>query len=143
MTTAQLPALNAMLNSAATVLLIAGFVAIKKKRIGIHKKCMLAAFAVSVLFLTSYIVYHALHGSRRFAEPGPIRWVYYVVLFTHVVLAAAVTPMVLVTLVRALRGRIDQHKRLARWTWPIWMYVSVTGVVVYMMLYQWFPGPGG
>ena len=97
---------------------------------------MIAAFAVSVLFLICYLVYHANVGSRRFTAEGPVRIVYFFILITHIVLAAFVPPMAIVTLVRGLRERYDAHARLARWTWPIWMYVSVTGVIVYLMLYQ-------
>ena len=139
METADLPAVNAALNALATLLLTVGYVAVRRKRIWLHKRCMLAAFAVSCVFLTSYLLYHYLHGSTKFTHPGPIRYVYFFILITHVTLAVVNLPLVLVTLSRALRGRIEEHKRIARWTWPIWMYVSVTGVVVYLMLYQLYP----
>ncbi len=142
MTTTDLPALNATLNGLATVLLAAGFVFIRRKRVNHHKLCMLGALGISALFLISYLIYHALHGSTKFSDPGAVRWVYYAILLTHVVLAAAIVPMVLITVYRALRGRYEAHRRIARWTWPLWIYVSITGVLVYMMLYQWFPGPG-
>jgi uncharacterized membrane protein YozB (DUF420 family) len=135
--TADLPGVNAGLNGLAAVLLTVGFVAMRRGRIGLHKTCMLSAVSVSALFLVSYLTYHALHGSTKFTRMGGIRIVYFTVLITHVVLAAAIVPMVLVTLRHALRGRIDRHRRLAKWTWPIWMYVSVTGVVIYLMLYRW------
>ena len=102
---------------------------------------MLSAFAVSCLFLISYLTYHALHGSTKFTHPGPIRYVYFFILITHVVLAVATVPLVLLTLIRALRRQFDKHRRIARWTWPIWMYVSITGVIVYLMLYQLLPAP--
>jgi len=134
-----LPTLNATLNSLSAVLLAAGYAAIRRKRIPLHRACMLAAFAVSVLFLISYVAYHAEAGSRPFEGRGWIRPVYFAVLITHVVLAAVIVPMALGTLVRALRGRFEAHRRIARWTWPIWMYVSITGVVIYLLLY----GAGG
>ncbi|MEE9294287.1 MAG: DUF420 domain-containing protein [Phycisphaerae bacterium] len=139
MHTSDLPAVNATLNALAAVLLTAGFVFIRRKQIQNHKRCMIAAFAVSCLFLILYVTYHALHGSTRFTHPGPVRYVYFFVLITHVSAAVVNIPMVLVTLTRALRNRVDAHKRIARWTWPLWMYVSVTGVIVYLMLYQCFP----
>ncbi len=142
MTTADLPALNALFNSLVTALLVAGFVFIRRENIPAHKSCMLAAFGVSCLFLISYVTYHALHGSTRFTHPGAVRYVYFFVLITHVILAAAIVPLVLITLTHALRGRIENHRRLARWTWPLWLYVSVTGVTVYLMLYRLFPAAG-
>jgi uncharacterized membrane protein YozB (DUF420 family) len=133
---ASLPALNATLNAIAGVLLLCGYMMIRRGRIETHRRFMLAAFATSALFLVSYVVYHANIGSRPFTGQGAIRYVYFAILITHVVLAAAVLPMALVTLTHALRERFDRHRRIARWTWPIWMYVSVTGVIVYLMLYR-------
>jgi uncharacterized membrane protein YozB (DUF420 family) len=133
---ASLPTVNATLNAVAAVLLLCGYVMIRRGRIQTHRKFMLAAFATSALFLVSYVVYHANVGSRPFTGQGPIRYAYFAILITHVVLAAAVLPMALITLTHALRERFDRHRRIARWTWPIWMYVSVTGVIVYLMLYQ-------
>jgi uncharacterized membrane protein YozB (DUF420 family) len=133
---ASLPALNATLNAIAAVLLLCGYAMIRRGRMESHRKFMLAAFATSALFLVSYVVYHANIGSRPFTGQGPIRYVYFTVLITHVVLAAAVLPLALITVTHALRARFDRHRRIARWTWPIWMYVSVTGVIVYLMLYQ-------
>jgi putative membrane protein len=133
---ADLPALNATLNASAAVLLAIGYVLIRKGRIETHRKVMLAAFATSTLFLISYLVYHANVGSKRFPGQGTIRTVYLTILLTHTVLAAAIVPLVLVTLSRALSARFDRHRTIARWTLPIWLYVSVTGVVVYWMLYQ-------
>lgn len=139
MTTADLPAVNACLNGLAATLLAAGYASVRTGRITCHKVCMLAAFVVSTLFLACYVTYHALHGSTRFTQGGGIRWVYYAILVSHVVLAVAVVPLATTTLHRALTGRIEQHRRWARRTWPIWMYVSVTGVIIYLMLYRWFP----
>lgn len=136
MTVYDLPAVNATLNAIAAVLLLIGYVKIRQRRIEEHRKYMIGAFAVSVLFLICYLIYHANVPSRRFTAEGPVRIVYFFVLITHIVLAAFVPPMAIVTLVRGLRERYDRHARIARWTWPIWMYVSVTGVIVYLMLYQ-------
>ena len=132
----DLPAVNASLNAISAILLACGYVMIRRRRIEQHRMFMIAAFAVSVLFLICYVIYHANAGSKPFTGQGPVRTVYFFILITHIVLAAFVPPMAIVTLVRGLRGRYDRHARLARWTWPIWMYVSVTGVVVYLMLYQ-------
>ena len=139
MSTSDLPAVNATLNTLSAVLLAAGLVFIRRKRIGRHKICMVSALLVSALFLISYVTYHWLHGSTKFTHPGPVRWFYYAVLSTHVVLAAAAVPLALITAARAWRGRIERHRRIARWTWPIWMYVSLTGVLIYLMLYHWYP----
>ena len=135
-----LPAVNAWLNGTSAVLLTAGWAFVRRRRIAAHRACMLGAFCVSVLFLLSYVTYHALAGSRPFAGQGWARWVYFPILITHVVLAAAMVPFVLTTLYRALGADFARHARLARFTLPVWLYVSVTGVVVYCMLYLWFPG---
>jgi uncharacterized membrane protein YozB (DUF420 family) len=132
----DLPALNASLNAIAAVLLVIGYILIRKRKIAQHRLVMLSAFATSALFLTSYLVYHANVGSRPFPGQGPIRTIYFTILFTHVVLAAAILPMALITLNHALRQRFTRHVPIARWTLPIWLYVSVTGVIVYLMLYQ-------
>ena len=132
----QLPSLNAALNALSAILLIAGYLFIKSRNIKAHKTCMLAAFASSILFLISYLVYHYQVGSVPFKGQGGIRLVYFTILLTHTVLATAVVPLALVTLFRAFKERFDRHRRIARWTFPIWLYVSVTGVVVYWMLYQ-------
>ena len=132
----DLPALNASLNAIAAVLLVIGYILIRKRKIAQHRLVMLSAFATSALFLTSYLVYHANVGSRPFPGQGPIRTIYLTILFTHVVLAAAILPMALITLNHALRQRFTRHVPIARWTLPIWLYVSVTGVIVYLMLYQ-------
>jgi len=136
MTVADLPALNACLNAIATLWLIAGYYFIRQRRIDAHRRAMLGAFATSTLFLVSYLVYHAQAGSRPFPGQGPVRLLYFTILITHIVLAAAILPMALVTLARGLRRDDVRHRRLARWTWPLWMYVSVTGVVIYLLLYQ-------
>ena len=131
-----LPALNATLNATAAVLLSCGYVMIRRRRVPLHRAAMIAAFVTSTLFLVSYVVYHAQAGSRPFMGHGPIRAVYFTILITHVVLAATIVPLALVTLTRALRGRYALHRRIARWTLPLWLYVSVTGVVIYLMLYR-------
>jgi len=132
----DLPSLNAILNGTAAVLLVWGYALIRRKRIQAHRRVMITAFVVSVLFLISYLVYHAQVGSVRFPKTGAIRTGYLTLLFTHTVLAAAVPPLAIITLSRALRRRFDRHRKIARWTLPIWLYVSVTGVVVYWMLYR-------
>ena len=136
MTASDLPALNAALNATAAVLLFAGWRYIRRGRIDAHRRCMLSAFGASALFLISYVVYHAAAGSRPFEGEGAIRVAYFVVLVSHVVLAAAIVPLALVTLARGLRRDDARHRRIARWTFPIWMYVSVTGVAIYLMLYH-------
>jgi len=136
MSVSDLPALNATLNGVAALFLLAGYVFIKRRQIGAHRACMLSACAASALFLASYVVYHANAGSKPFPGTGAARAVYFFILITHVVLAAAILPMAIVTLSRALRERFDLHVRLARRTLPIWLYVSVTGVVIYVMLYR-------
>jgi putative membrane protein len=130
-----LPALNALLNGTSALLLGAGWRLIRQRRIAAHRACMLGAFCVSTLFLISYVTYHALAGSRPFAGQGAIRWIYFPLLISHIVLAAAMVPFVLTTLYRALGGDFARHARIARWTLPVWAYVSVTGVIVYVMLY--------
>jgi uncharacterized membrane protein YozB (DUF420 family) len=135
-TLAALPTVNAVLNATAATLLVIGYLFIRRGRIAQHRACMIAAFFVSTLFLVSYLTYHAQVGSRRFSGTGPIRTVYLSILLTHTVLAAAVPFLAIVTLWRALASRFDRHVRIARWTLPIWLYVSITGVVVYLMLYQ-------
>lgn len=133
---ADLPALNATLNAIAGLFLLTGFIFIRRRDIARHRFCMLAAFVTSALFLTSYLIYHYHAGSRPFPYEGPIRLVYFTILISHILLAITIVPLVLVTMTRGLRGRIPQHRAIAKWTWPIWMYVSVTGVIVYIMLYQ-------
>lgn len=136
MTAPVLPSINAALNATAAVLLVRGYWLIRRKRIAQHRRTMIAAFVVSCLFLVCYLVYHASAGTVRFQGTGAIRAVYLSILATHTVLAAAVPFLAIATLRRGLAGRYDAHRRLARWTLPIWLYVSVTGVVVYVMLYH-------
>ena len=131
-----LPAVNATLNAVAGAFLLAGYVLIRQRRITAHRNAMLGAFASSTLFLISYVVYHAQAGSRPFTGQGVVRYVYFAILITHVILATAILPMAISTLSHGLRGRYVEHKRIAKWTFPAWMYVSVTGVIVYVMLYQ-------
>jgi putative membrane protein len=139
MTTSDLPALNAVLNSISAILLAIGYRFIRQRNRNAHRKCMLGAFATSTLFLISYLTYHYLHGSTKFQGQGIARVIYLTILLTHTVLAAAIVPLVFITLSRALSARFDKHRRIARWTLPIWLYVSVTGVIVYLMLYQLYP----
>jgi len=136
MTVSDLPAVNATLNGLATLWLVAGWLAIRARRIAIHRACMLAAFATSAAFLVTYVVYHYHAGSKPFKGQGALRAIYFLILITHIILAAAIVPLSLVTLSRALASRFDRHRRIARVTLPIWLYVSVTGVIVYLMLYQ-------
>jgi uncharacterized membrane protein YozB (DUF420 family) len=131
-----LPAVNATLNGTAAVLLVTGYTLIRRKQIQAHKRVMLTAFAVSIAFLICYVVYHAQVGSVRYPKTGPIRVVYYTILITHTLLAVTVPVLAVITLRRALRGDFQNHRKIARWTFPIWLYVSVTGVIVYLMLYQ-------
>jgi len=131
-----LPAINALLNATSAILLTSGYLCIRARRITAHKLCMASAFVVSTLFLISYLTYHYHVGSRPFAGHGLVRPIYFTILISHTTLAVIVLPLALVTVSRALRGRFDRHVRIARWTLPIWLYVSVTGVIVYLMLYQ-------
>jgi uncharacterized membrane protein YozB (DUF420 family) len=135
----DLPAVNASLNATSTVLLTTGYVLIKRGRQIGHRNCMIAAVISSTLFLIGYLTYHAYAGTTRFTDPGWFRPIYLVLLLTHTLLAAAVPPLVIFTMIPALRERWDRHRRIARWTWPVWMYVSVTGVLIYFLLYQIFP----
>jgi putative membrane protein len=133
---AVLPTVNATLNAVSGVFLLVGYILIRRRQINAHRNAMLGAFASSTLFLISYLVYHAHAGSRPFTGQGAIRYVYFAILISHVTLAAVILPMAITTLSRGLSGRYSDHKRIAKWTFPTWMYVSVTGVIVYMMLYQ-------
>jgi len=132
----DLPAVNASLNALSGILLTIGYVLIRKRRIAQHRAVMIAAFVTSSIFLVCYLVYHAQVGNVPFMRHGFVRPLYFSILITHITLAAAVPPLAIITLTRGLRGRYDKHRRIARWTWPIWMYVSVTGVLVYVLLYQ-------
>ena len=136
MSLSDLPALNASLNATSAVLLMSGYAFIRRGYVRRHRAAMISACIVSALFLTSYVIYHANIGSKPFPGQGPIRLVYFTILLTHVLLAIAVPPLALITLSRGLRARFDRHVAIARWTFPIWMYVSVTGVIVYLMLYH-------
>lgn len=138
MTLADLPGVNATLNAISAMLLVIGYRFIRQRRIDAHRRMMIAAFATSTLFLICYLVYHANVGARPFPGQGGIRQVYFAVLISHIVLAATVPPLALITLIRGLRARYDKHRTIARWTLPIWLYVSVTGVIVYVMLYQMY-----
>jgi uncharacterized membrane protein YozB (DUF420 family) len=131
-----LPAVNATLNAAAAALLLLGFLLVKKRRIQAHRATMLAAFSSSILFLISYLIYHTQVGSVRFPATGSVRQLYLTILVSHTVLAAAVPFLAVITLAQALRERFDRHARIARWTLPIWLYVSLTGVLIYWMLYR-------
>ena len=131
-----LPHVNAALNFVSFLLLVVAFYKIKRGDVQSHRRLMLSALAVSALFLVCYVAYHAQYGSVRFAGRGPVRAVYFLILVTHVILAAAIVPLVVITLRRALAGDFARHRRIARWTYPLWVYVSVTGVVVYLMLYH-------
>jgi uncharacterized membrane protein YozB (DUF420 family) len=135
------PALNAFLNATSAVLLAAGYVCIRRKRIQAHKTCMLLACACSAVFLVSYIIYHLQVGSVRFQGQGWIRPVYFTILGTHTVLAATILPLAIITLARALGGNFERHRRIARWTLPAWLYVSATGVIVYFLLYHVYAAP--
>jgi len=145
MSITDLPAVNAFLNGVSAVLLSFGYYFIRHGNIKVHRRCMVGAFISSVIFLACYITYHSylayhLHqGPTRFVNPPWFRPIYLTILLTHTVLAVAIVPMVLITLNRALRARFDLHRKIARWTWPLWMYVSVTGVLIYWLLYQKFP----
>lgn len=132
----DLPALNASLNALAACLLALGYWFIRRGQRRAHRASMVAAFVTSALFLVSYVIYHANAGSRPFPGTGPIRAIYFAILISHVVLAAAILPLALVTLWRALTERFDRHRRIARYTLPLWLYVSATGVIIYAMLYH-------
>ena len=138
---ARLPALNAVLNGTSAVLLGIGFVAIRRRHIRLHRACMLAAFTTSIIFLASYVTYHLHAGTTRFTGQGWVRPVYFTILGTHTFLAALIPPLAAVTLGFALAARFTRHARLARWTLPAWLYVSVTGVVIYFLLYWIYPDP--
>lgn len=137
-----LPTLNAILNATSGILITIGFFLIRRRRIAAHRACMIGAVISSSLFLVSYLVYHIgfKAGVSRFTGTGWIRPVYFVILVSHTILAITIVPLIAVTLTRALRGRFILHRRIARWTFPIWLYVSVTGVIVYLMLYHFYPG---
>ena len=138
----MMPTLNAILNASSGILITIGYVMIRRRRIGAHRACMIGAVVCSSLFLISYVTYHVGFGKgvTRFTGTGTVRWVYLSILISHTILAVTIVPFVIVTLRRALRGDFMKHRRVARWTFPMWLYVSVTGVLVYFMLYHWYPG---
>lgn len=136
-----LPHLNAILNATSGILLVTGYFFIRRKQIKAHRNCQLAALTASILFLASYLLYHYFHGTTHFAGQGFARPVYFFILGTHTILAILIVPFILVTLYRASKGQFLKHMRIARWTLPAWLYVSVTGVIVYLMLYQIYPTP--
>jgi len=140
MTIHDLPAVNASLNGLSAVFLTAGYIFIRRKNQTAHRNCMVAAFCASIVFLGCYLTYHLnVQTVTRFRNPAWFRPIYLVILLTHTLLAVVIVPLILVTLYRAWRQRFDPHKKIARWTWPLWMYVSVTGVMVYWLLYIKFP----
>lgn len=132
----DLPTLNAALNSTSAVLLAAGYVAIRRRAIPVHRALMVAALATSAAFLTSYLIYHAQVGSIRFQGQGWIRTLYFAILMSHTILAVVIVPLIVITVTQAVRRNFGRHRRIARWTLPLWFYVSVTGVVIYFMLYR-------
>lgn len=140
MSATDLPVVNASLNALSAIFLTTGYVFIRRGNKNAHRNCMISAFATSTIFLICYLTYHfTVKTVTHFREPAWFRPIYLLILFSHLVLAMAIIPLVLVTLRRAIKERFDLHKKIARWTWPIWMYVSVTGVVIYLLLYQIFP----
>ncbi len=138
MTIQDLPTLNASLNSIAGILLLSGYIAIKKNKRDLHRNLMVSALFVSAAFLTSYLIYHYHVPSKKFPDLGWIKTLYFLILFPHIILAVVMVPMILKTFWHAYKQEWEKHKKIAKLTFPIWMYVSVTGVIVYMMLYQWF-----
>ena len=139
MSFSDLPAVNASLNGLSAVFLVSGFVCIQRKNVVMHRRFMVSAVVTSALFLVCYITYHSKAGRTIFLNPPWFRPIYLTLLLTHTVLAVTIVPLIIITLSRALRQRFDRHKKIARWTWPLWMYVSVTGVIIYLLLYQIFP----
>jgi putative membrane protein len=137
-----LPHVNAVLNTTSALLLLAGFSFIRRGRVRAHRNCQVTAFVTSSLFLVSYLTYHYYHGATRFAGQGIVRPIYFTILLTHTILAVVIVPLILTTLYRAARGDFLRHRRIARWTLPLWLYVSVTGVLVYLMLYRLYPSVG-
>src|SRR5438046_2030146 len=140
MTIQDLPRVNASLNALSTVFLTLGYIFIKQKKQNAHRNCMIAAFVTSTVFLACYLTYHFnVKAVTKFQGQGIVRPVYFFILITHVILAVVIVPLILMSLNRGLRQRWGAHKKISRWTWPLWIYVSVTGVIVYLMLYVWFP----
>jgi len=142
MTIQDLPIINACLNALATVFLMLGYLFIRQGNKTAHKKCMISAFLTSAVFLTCYLIYHFnTEVVTRFVNPSWFRPIYLVILITHVILAVVILPLIFMTFSRALKARYELHKKIAKWTWPLWMYVSITGVLIYLLLYQIFPQP--
>jgi putative membrane protein len=133
-----LPHLNALLNSTSAVLLLSGFRFIRRGQIAAHRNCQVSALITSVLFLVSYLTYHYYHGATKFPGQGIVRPLYFVILLTHTILAVVIVPLIMITFYRALKGDFIRHRRIARWTLPLWLYVSITGVIVYLMLYHFY-----
>ena len=138
MNTSNLPAINAFFNLLSTICLVTGFAFIKKKNVESHKKCMISALFFSTIFLIGYLFYHYHHGSTKFPDLGWIKTLYLLILIPHIILAVVMVPMILTTFFHAFKGNWEKHKKIARWTFPIWLYVSVTGVIIYLMIYQIF-----
>jgi uncharacterized membrane protein YozB (DUF420 family) len=142
-----LPHVNALLNTTSGLLLLTGYVFVRRHKITAHRACMISAFVTSSIFLASYLTYHSMlayyfhRGPTRFLGQGLIRPVYFIILTSHTILAICIAPFIVFTLVKALKGQFNMHRKIARWTFPIWLYVSITGVVVYLMLYQIYPAP--
>jgi putative membrane protein len=134
-----LPRLNALLNGSAFVCLVAAYIAVRSKRIALHRRLTTTAVLLSVLFLLSYVAFHATTESTRFGGTGSVRTVYFVILLSHIVLSAVIVPLVLFTWVRGFRMEVEKHRRIARWTWPLWLYVTATGVIVYFMISPYYP----
>lgn len=139
MSLADLPTLNALLNASSAVLLVVGHRFIKHGNMKVHKRCMISAFGVSIIFLISYLTYHYHHGSTPFMGQGIIRPMYFILLISHTILAASIVPLALTTLFLGLKGNFEKHVKIAKWTYPIWVYISVTGVLIYLMLYHLYP----
>ena len=135
----QLPHLNALLNSTSAIILVNGYRFIRRGRVKAHRNCQIAALVSSTLFLASYLTYHYYHGATHFLGLGWVRGAYFTILISHTILAVVIVPLIMVTLFQAMRGNFQRHRRVARWTLPLWLYVSVTGVVVYLMLYHFYP----
>ena len=136
MSVSELPTLNALLNGLSAMFLISGYLLIRRRKISYHRICMSAAFTTSILFLVSYLYYHYHHGATRFAGTGAVRTLYFSILISHTILAAFVPILATATIYRAVRGTFEKHRKIARWTLPIWLYVSMTGVIIYAMLYM-------
>jgi uncharacterized membrane protein YozB (DUF420 family) len=139
MSISDLPALNAFLNSTSAVFLLIGYGLIRQNRQAAHRNCMIGALTASILFLISYVYYHYNAGRTVFKDPQWFRPIYLTILLTHTILAVVIVPMVIMTVSRAVKRNYELHKKISRWTWPLWMYVSVTGVLIYFLLYQIFP----